>query len=382
MSPTKRKSTLRIIFLVVLMSSSVMAYSARKEIKIPDIPGYKVLKCDFHTHTVFSDGEVWPTIRIKEAWEEGLDAIALTDHVEYQPHKDDLSTDLNRPFIVAERLARDRDLILIQGAEITRSMPPGHLNAIFLKDVNALKKEEWRDAIKEAKDQGAFIFWNHPGWKRQQPDGISRWYPEHTELLENKSLYGIELVNESEYYPEAFQWCLDKNLTMMANTDIHSLIEMQFNLSDGNHRTVTLVFAKEKTSKSIKEALFAHRTAVYYGNTLIGKEEFLAPLFENSVSLNKSELKLQGKNRAYISIKNSSEVDYELVLDHDLEEINVPGQLTLPGERTVLFSISAKSDNLSGSKRIEIPYRVQNLKVKPEESLLIKIKTTITFNEK
>mgnify|MGYP001308042135 FL=1 len=58
---------------------------ARKEIRLPEIDGYNLLKCDFHIHTIFSDGIVWPTLRIQEAWEEGLDAIAITDHIEGQP---------------------------------------------------------------------------------------------------------------------------------------------------------------------------------------------------------------------------------------------------------------------------------------------------------
>lgn len=40
---------------------------ARKEIKMPQIPGYTILKCDFHMHTIFSDGIVWPTLRVDEA---------------------------------------------------------------------------------------------------------------------------------------------------------------------------------------------------------------------------------------------------------------------------------------------------------------------------
>ena len=32
----------------------------RDNILIPDVNGFKVLKCDFHMHTVFSDGRVWP----------------------------------------------------------------------------------------------------------------------------------------------------------------------------------------------------------------------------------------------------------------------------------------------------------------------------------
>ena len=39
----------------------------RNEINIPGFDDYRVLKCDFHTHTVFSDGLVWPDGRIYEA---------------------------------------------------------------------------------------------------------------------------------------------------------------------------------------------------------------------------------------------------------------------------------------------------------------------------
>jgi len=71
--------------------------AVRKEIRIPDIAGYRTLKCDFHMHTVFSDGNVWPTVRVDEAWREGLDAIAITDHVEYHPHKEDIPPNIIGP---------------------------------------------------------------------------------------------------------------------------------------------------------------------------------------------------------------------------------------------------------------------------------------------
>lgn len=32
----------------------------RDRIEIPGFSNYETLKCDFHTHTVFSDGLVWP----------------------------------------------------------------------------------------------------------------------------------------------------------------------------------------------------------------------------------------------------------------------------------------------------------------------------------
>ena len=51
----------------------------RQIIQIPNVGAYQVLKCDFHMHTVFSDGHVWPNVRVQEAWTEGMDAIAITN---------------------------------------------------------------------------------------------------------------------------------------------------------------------------------------------------------------------------------------------------------------------------------------------------------------
>ena len=57
----------------------------RNEIQVPDLDGYTTLKCDFHMHSVFSDGLVWPTVRVDEAYRDGLDAISLTEHIEVPP---------------------------------------------------------------------------------------------------------------------------------------------------------------------------------------------------------------------------------------------------------------------------------------------------------
>ncbi|MHC4570194.1 MAG: PHP domain-containing protein [Planctomycetota bacterium] len=82
-------------------------------------------------HTVFSDGQVWPTTRVAEAVREGLDAIAITDHIEYQPHKDDIPTNHGRSNQIAEGAAKKSNLLFPLAAEITRSTPPGHFNALF-----------------------------------------------------------------------------------------------------------------------------------------------------------------------------------------------------------------------------------------------------------
>ena len=148
----KTKQILLSIIIILLTVGCISAQKRfRTEINIPDILGYKTLKCDFHMHTVFSDGSVWPDMRPEEAWREGLDAIAITDHIEYLPHKKDLNIGFNRSYEIAESAGEKLDIIVIRGSEITRRMPPGHLNAIFLKDASKLKQETWREAIAEAK---------------------------------------------------------------------------------------------------------------------------------------------------------------------------------------------------------------------------------------
>jgi len=369
-----------LIFLLLLSQFCFAQFNARNEIKIPNIPGYVTLKCDFHMHTVFSDGNVWPSVRVQEAWREGFDAIAITDHVEYQPHKKDVPTNHNRSYELARGAANAADIILIRAAEITRKMPPGHLNAIYLEDADQLDREDYREAIKNAVDQGGFIFWNHPGWRSQQPDGIARWYEDHTELYENGRLQGIEVVNGSSYYPEVHAWCLEKKLTLIGNSDVHGPTNFQFDFKNGDHRSMTLAFVKERNKKALKEALLARRTAVYYKNILIGEEKYLKPIFENSIKIKKSDIKIKGKGGVNLQIFNRSEVPLQLVAQREFEEISIPKSITLYGDKTVLFNIKGKLENLSTKKTFALPYKVKNFWIAPEESLPIELKVKIEFS--
>ena len=177
--------------------------NVRSEILIPNFDQYQTLKCDFHIHTIFSDGNVWPTMRVSEAWQEGLDAIAITDHIEYRPHKKVVLGDLNESFKIAKKYGDGIGFIVIQGTEITRKKPLGHLNALFINDANVRDVEDPLVAIDKALEQGAFIQWNHPGW----PDDKSTLYPVHDELLKAGKIHAVEVLNYVEYYPVAFDWC-------------------------------------------------------------------------------------------------------------------------------------------------------------------------------
>ena len=257
---------------------------AERVISFPDIPGYLTLKCDFHMHTVLSDGSVWPDIRVQEALRDGLDAISITDHLEYQPKSEDIPhPDRNRGYELALKAAGNSDLVIINGTEITRSMPPGHANAIFVKDVNAMISDDYMQSFRMAKEQGAFIFWNHPHWTAQQADGVATLSELHLEMIREGLLHGIEIYNENTYSDEALEIAAKHDLTLMGNSDIHGLIDYQFDVANGAHRPVTLVFSREKTEESLREALFEGRTAVWFDNTLVGSNSYLAPLLKASL---------------------------------------------------------------------------------------------------
>ncbi len=371
-----------LLLIVVLLTTFFLNFSAysqlanRYEIRIPTVPGYVLLKCDLHTHTVFSDGLVWPTIRIQEAWHEGLDVIALSDHIEYLPFKDDIKVDYHRPFQIASPVAAALNITLIQAAEITRSEPPGHLNAIFLKDVNSLNTPDYNDALKAAFDQGAFIFWNHPGWK--QPNNKSVWYDTQEEFLKKGWLHGIEVVNGNTYDPIAHQWCIEKNLTLLGNSDIHNPIGMDYELQNRKHRPMTLVLAENSSIESIKAALFARRTVIYLENNLIGDAKYLKPIFDNSIQIKYPEIEIKGKNRNVIQIQNNSDLDYELVPNGQTDEVSVEKVVLFAG-KTSLLHLKGVSDTAIGEKNIQLPFTVQNLWIAPEKGLPVEINVKIKF---
>lgn len=369
---TKLPLSLLGVFLVSSLSAHEPVTQVRTPVNLPEVPGYITLKADFHMHTVFSDGLVWPSVRAEEAWRQGLDAFAVTDHIEYQPHKADLTTNHNRSHEIARGAGEALDLIVVKGSEITRSMPPGHLNAIFLKDSELLVVKNWQDAVQAAHDQGAFIFWNHPGWERQITNGMVLWYPEHTQLLEKGQLHGIEVVNGRDYYPEAHRWAIEKKLAMLSNSDVHAPIGHDYHVHTADHRPITLVFASARTPEALREALFARRTAVYSANRLVGDEAFLRPIFEGSIRLNHSKLALKKNQSATLQLSNSSEIEYELTRVKKTGAISAPETLILPAGKTIRFSVR-RGAGQSAEGLTAPTYRINNLLVGPDQPLEVRL---------
>ena len=331
-----------------------------RAIEFPDIPGYVTLKCDLHMHTVLSDGNVWPNIRVQEALRDGLDVISITDHIENQPHKNDLPhRDRNRSYELALEAAEGTGLLVIPGTEITRDMPPGHFNAIFVKDVNKLDQKDVMKVFREAKRQGAFVFWNHPHWTSQRPDGVATLTEMHQELMKEGLFAGIEIYNNSTFSKEALELAQQYNLTLLGNSDVHGLVDWSYGVPEGGHRPVTLVFAQEKSAEAMQNAMEERQTAVWFKNTLVGSQEFLATLVEASLELTRS-----GKGPVpRLKIHNHSDADFILENLSAYSLHNFASVFVLKAHETTTVQVKT----LETLESFELKFRVLNAYIAPDK---------------
>jgi 3',5'-nucleoside bisphosphate phosphatase len=344
----------------------------RQVIQIPNVGEYQTLKCDFHMHTVFSDGHVWPNVRVQEAWQEGLDAISITDHVEYAPHKSDVKVNHNRAWELAKDLAAENNLLFIKGTEITRSTPPGHFNAIFIGDASGYiddsSSQKDKEAVLKAVEQKAFIFWNHPGWKVSQIDGSYEWINFVDELKKEGNLHGIEVFNGFGFHKKALDWCVDKNLTVMGTSDIHNLVAHDYNLGEYIRRSMTLVFAKDRTPESVREALNAGRTVAWASKYIAGKEENVRNLFNACVETGPRFHTKTARNSSgaetvthYYEIRNNSDLYFEMNLKSGNGTANV-----------ILFPRSAQVITAPGGQD-KLTYEVITAFVRSDKNLIVDV---------
>ncbi len=408
--------------LVMAHGTARPAQSAQHAIEFPDTAEYRTLVLDLHTHSVFSDGHVWPTVRINEAVNDHLDGIAITEHLEFQPHLADIPhPDRNRSYEEALRAARNLDLKVIPGVEITRQGDPGHINAVFVKDANPLVKQRteqavstdhmfdtreaaeefaaegserfrgahqmehegetvWmpyedhelylaltnyqyaatfdpRQVLEAANEQGAFLFWNHPNFDSVDSE-LNKF---HRSAVKDGLLHGVEIANGNRYYQNAHRLALKHNLALIGVSDVHELIAWDYDHDAGpqaGHRPVTLVFAENDSIDSMREALFDRRTVVWWKNTLIGRPQHLGPLLDASIAVESIDVEPWGIR---VKINNASDARFVLANESDLH-LSVHAQLVelAPHSVTeVTYSMDEPSDE------VELEFSVMNAFVAP-----------------
>ena len=284
----------------VLLPAMRNTINGRREIYIPQVNGYNVYKADLHAHTIYSDGRITPGHRVREAWRDGLDILAIADHMEYRRYEkrfveflqeyfpeavevkgntkdaSDIKVDLNFSIKRAQKTSLDYPVLIIPSAEITRDV--GHYNALFSTDNNLIPNNDPLQAIRNAKAQGCLIQHNHPG-KRRSSLEMSEF--EKTVYAEGL-IDGVEVMNGDQFYPKAIDRAYEYGLFMASNTDVHANTDWDYEGSKLG-RSMTFILSKENTLEAIREALEAKRTICYSFDRFAGEESLLKDLFNACV---------------------------------------------------------------------------------------------------
>lgn len=309
------------------------ATGRRTEIVLPKVKGYNCYKGDFHIHTTYSDGRLNPAGRVVEAWVDGLDVIAITDHYESrtgernflkviapyfestEPLKYQSASKAKRVLADFNAIHQEAEkqvaksgypMLVIKGCEMARNAQThGHFNALFLQDINGLYDADLEVALQRVKEQGGIVIHNHPAWRRDTSDKTEF----HEKVYSQGLIDGVEVANGYTFYPHIVRRCIDEGLTMFANTDEHSLTAHRFN-QNGNHRTMTLIFAEELTEVAIKNAILEHRTIAYAGGALIGEESWLSEFLNAAVDCRLTAVK--DANEHIYMLTNQSSITLRL----------------------------------------------------------------------
>jgi len=242
---------------------------------------------------------------------------------------------------------------------------------LFIQDASTLVENNDsaldQEAIDKAAAQKAFIFWNHPGWKASSIAGSYEWIDFVEKMYQEKKLHGIEVVNGLGFHKKALDWALDRNLTIIGNTDIHNLIAHDYNIGqEGVHRTMTLIMSKDRSAAGIREALEAGRTVVWSSNYLFGKEEHVRNLMNACVSISapyyeKTNKSAQTTTKCY-EISNNSDLYFEL----ELKSGNGSKRIVLYPESKQILTAEAGQSKLT--------YEVVSTFIRSDKHLMFDVK--------
>lgn len=334
----------------------------RTEIILPQVNGLNFYKADLHLHTIYSDGDVTPDMRVLEAWYDGLDIIAITDHMEYRrieremfqymdkyiredlrqkgdavntnimrkgPDADGVLVDFNVAYNSASRKAKDYGLLVVRGVEVTRKSN-GDYNAIFTTDNNAIYDPDLEQTLRNARAQGAFIVHNHPDYDANTSNNLTE---VSNGLYEKGLIDAVEVANGRKTWSYLYTHAVSGGYTPMANSDAHEFIYWKYG-RPGDHsipryRNMNLILAEELTEEAIHNALKYGNTIAYSNNNLVGRPNLLQVLFTSSVDF---KIQRTSSTQHHVTVINNSSLPYYFKIGNKEYILNALGSLhlTLP----------------------------------------------------
>jgi histidinol phosphatase-like PHP family hydrolase len=203
---------------------------------------------DFHTHTVFSDGELIPSELVKRAKDKGYRAIAITDHVDFS----NLEMILNNIKKVTYGLEKYYGLYVFCGVEITHVPPQLIKNTILSArqlgaEIVVVHGESPVENVAKSTNMYAIASFcdilAHPGLIGQHEVELA---VKNNVYLEITARSGHSLTNG-----HVFQMSKKYNAKCVINTDTHS----PYDLIDINFAK-TIIYGCGMNENEVNEAFY------------------------------------------------------------------------------------------------------------------------------
>ncbi|MHB9037532.1 MAG: PHP domain-containing protein [Armatimonadota bacterium] len=235
-------------------------------------------------HTVNSDGKLTTRERVCEAYDYGYDVIAITDHGNSKSYR------------AALAVGNELGMIVIRGLE-TGIAGKEHLVAIGISsEYSPRNPHNWveqpdmenvfyQDELRRIADAGGVVIYAHPHCGFREPIcwGVEQGLIQGLEVY-NKvvgSGWNTEASRGIYCYPTAFDWALEHNMAVFADSDSH---DVRF-----EEEPVTLVLAKERSVAGVLDAIRQRRTVAWFKDMLWGREIILSQMIRAMVEIKKSE---------------------------------------------------------------------------------------------
>jgi hypothetical protein len=145
---------------------------------------------------------------------------------------------------------------------------------------------------------------------------------------------------------------------MLGNSDIHGP-DMRGRSAPDDHRTMTLVFATERSLEGVKRALQKGRTAVWFKDQIIGRKEWLQPLLAGCVKVGSPHVR--AGQTIWLQVQNVSDIDINL----ERNAAPGPSTLKLPAGTTSLVKIQVED----ATQPVQLQYTATNFLIAPETGL-------------
>jgi hypothetical protein len=167
-------------------------------------------------------------------------------------------------------------------------------------------------------------------------------------------IHGVEVVNEDLLEPQTLAWLEEKKLTILANSDVHQLVDVR----PGFHRSpITLVFARARDLDGLREAFTARRTVAWRQNELWGAADLLTGLFHASVTPAATRIKASG---ATLRLRNNSAIPYDVTFSNLPAWLTIaPATIAAEAESGIHLSVASKTKP-AGVQKVDLELELRN----------------------